>query len=239
MVKASENIFPQVILDAVTSDPAAPSNDNWKLYAKANGIYARSSNAVFGPFVTGSALANPMTTTGDVIYSSDNSGTAARLAIGSNGTVARSTGTLPAWAVPVGFEYSYAQRTSTASITATTEAAADTVLTADAVTFDGSTNIFVEFYAPRVDAQATSGAHVVLYLYDGSTSQGLIWQGTNNANVTLRFGGVFIRVPVRAPSAAAHTYSIRASTGSGTATIAAGIGGAGQYRPAYIRVVRG
>lgn len=52
MTKASDNIFPQVILDAVTSAPAAPSNDNWKLYAQANGVFARSSNTIVGPFGT-------------------------------------------------------------------------------------------------------------------------------------------------------------------------------------------
>ncbi len=44
-----------------------------------------------------SALINPMTTTGDIIYSSDNSGTAARRAIGAAGTVLKG-GTTPSYA---------------------------------------------------------------------------------------------------------------------------------------------
>jgi hypothetical protein len=48
----SDNVFPKVILDGVTSDPAAPSNDNWKLYAKMDGVYALSSNTTVGPFVS-------------------------------------------------------------------------------------------------------------------------------------------------------------------------------------------
>lgn len=40
-----------------TSAPAAPSDSSWKMYAKAGGIYARSSNAEVGPFgATGSAF---------------------------------------------------------------------------------------------------------------------------------------------------------------------------------------
>lgn len=48
----SDNVYPKLILDAVTSAPSAPSNDNWKLYAQANGIFARSSNTIVGPFGT-------------------------------------------------------------------------------------------------------------------------------------------------------------------------------------------
>jgi hypothetical protein len=44
-----------------------------------------------------SPFTNPMTTTGDIVYSSDGSGTPARLAIGTNDYILRSTGTLPAW----------------------------------------------------------------------------------------------------------------------------------------------
>lgn len=43
-----------------------------------------------------SAFANPMTTTGDIVYSSDISGTPARLAIGAAGTLLVG-GTIPAW----------------------------------------------------------------------------------------------------------------------------------------------
>lgn len=48
----SDNVYPKLILDAVTSAPSAPSNDNWKLYAMPNGIFARSSNTTVGPFGT-------------------------------------------------------------------------------------------------------------------------------------------------------------------------------------------
>lgn len=47
-----------------------------------------------------SALTNPMTTTGDIIYSADNSGTPARLAIGSSGNILKVSGGIPAWGSP-------------------------------------------------------------------------------------------------------------------------------------------
>lgn len=50
MTKASDNVFPKIIESMNTSDPAAPSDSSWKVYAKANGIFARSSNSVVGPF---------------------------------------------------------------------------------------------------------------------------------------------------------------------------------------------
>lgn len=50
-----------------------------------------------------SSLANPMTTTGDVIYSADNSGTPARQGIGSTNQVLTVIGGLPTWAAAVGF----------------------------------------------------------------------------------------------------------------------------------------
>lgn len=54
---------------------------------------------VFQVDLLGTSLSNPMTTTGDLIYSSDNSGTPARLAAAAAGKflTAAGTGTAPAW----------------------------------------------------------------------------------------------------------------------------------------------
>jgi hypothetical protein len=52
VAKASDNVFPKLIESMQTADPAAPSDSSWKVYAKAGGIYARSSNSVVGPFGT-------------------------------------------------------------------------------------------------------------------------------------------------------------------------------------------
>lgn len=57
----------------------------------------------------GSSLTNPMTTTGDIIYSSDNSGTPARLGIGSTGQGLKVASGLPSWGAVLnpGQTYSY------------------------------------------------------------------------------------------------------------------------------------
>ena len=54
MAKASDNVFPKIIEAMQTTNPAAPSDSTWKIFAKADGIYARSSNATVGPFATSS-----------------------------------------------------------------------------------------------------------------------------------------------------------------------------------------
>lgn len=50
MAKASDNVFPKVILGMQTSNPSAPTDSSWKTFSKADGVYARSSNTVVGPF---------------------------------------------------------------------------------------------------------------------------------------------------------------------------------------------
>lgn len=51
---------------------------------------------------TSGGFINPMTTTGDMIYSSDNLGTPARRGIGSSGQVLTVSGGIPIWTTPAG-----------------------------------------------------------------------------------------------------------------------------------------
>lgn len=129
MTKASDNLYPKVLLDYNSSDQAAPANASWKLYAKAAGIYARSSNAVVGPF--GAASSGVATDTifdakGDLAVGTG-ADTASKLTVGTNGYVltadsAQSTGVKWASATPtyVGCKVTRTatQSISTASITA-------------------------------------------------------------------------------------------------------------------------
>lgn len=135
-----------------------------------------------------------------------------------------------------GHEYAYTEFTSNASITATTEGTADTVVTASAVTFDGSTVAMVQFFAPQVKPPSAATAAVVLWLYqDGSSIGALGTVETPAANV--------LEVPVwvarrLTPASGSRTYSIRASVGSGTGTVVAGAGGAGANVPGFIRITK-
>lgn len=69
--------------------PTDDGNANQVLATDGSGVLSWAS-----PFV------NPLTTTGDIVYASDGSGTPARLAIGASGTVLKG-GTTPSWAAIV------------------------------------------------------------------------------------------------------------------------------------------
>jgi len=65
--------------------------------ANASEITLGSGLSFAGSVLNVSALANPMTTTGDVIYSADDAGTPARLGIGGPGQFLTVSGGIPAW----------------------------------------------------------------------------------------------------------------------------------------------
>ena len=149
------------------------------------------------------------------------------------GVVLDASGGLPASVryLVSGFEYAYSEITSNASITATTSGTANTVVTAAAVTFDGSTAVMVEFWAV---ACKIGTSEIKIELFDGSTSLGLL---VNNST-----GGTS-GVPTvghrrLTPTAGTHTYSIRAYVDGGTGTVYAGAGGATTNLPAFIRITR-
>ena len=74
--------------------PTSPTNgDVWTTTA---GIYARINGATVGPFGAGGGMSNPLTTTGDIIYSSSGT-TAARLGIGSANQILTVVGGVPTW----------------------------------------------------------------------------------------------------------------------------------------------
>jgi hypothetical protein len=66
-----------------------------------NLYFTSTSASIFFDIVQGSGMTNPMTTTGDTIYSSSGS-TPARLGIGSTGQVLTVASGIPSWATPAG-----------------------------------------------------------------------------------------------------------------------------------------
>lgn len=161
--------------------------------------------------------------------------TGAKLSAGTAGQFLMSGGAAAAnlWASR---EMDYVQFTSSVNITATVEASADTIVTANALAGDGSTIYVIEFFCPRVRVPA-GNVNFNLWLFDGSTSQGFfgILTGPDATNE--------MRVPTflsrrLTPSNASHTYSVRATVGSGTGVADAGAGGSGTLLPGYIRIQR-
>ena len=128
--------------------------------------YLKDTNVT--TYYTGSAWANvdttgmtnPMTTTGDTIYSSSGS-TPARLGIGSTGNVLTVAGGVPTWAAPAGggkvLQVVYGSSSTSTSITSTTFT--DTTLTASITPAAATSKVLV------LVAQTS-------YTYDNSTEVG-------------------------------------------------------------------
>lgn len=133
-------------------------------------------------------------------------------------------------------QLAYAEITANVTISATAEASATTIMTAPAVTLDGSTAIRVECFLPALTTAAAANAVVVLPLFDGGTSLGLIGQFRTPAAIGAQTPVLVSRQFT--PSAASHTYSLRGFQSGGNGTLFAGAGGAGAFLPAYIRVSR-
>lgn len=142
-----------------------------------------------------------------------------------------------------GFVYDYAELTSTnSSITATTEAGATTILTGNAVAYDGSTAVLIEFFAIGSRPPAVDGCVLSFYLYDGASSIGRIGAQQSGGVTHTSYSGSIYQ-PVRlarklTPSNASHTYGIRCAVTSGTGVVLAGAGGNGADMPAFLRITK-
>jgi hypothetical protein len=133
-------------------------------------------------------------------------------------------------------ELAYAEITSNVNVTATTQATANPIVTAPAVTFDGTTIALIDFYAPLVRSPA-GGAATILVLFEDGAAIGTLAQVLGST--------AQVDAPVRVtrrltPAAGSRTYSVRAYVPSGTGIVYAGPGGPGVFVPvpAFIRIIR-
>lgn len=132
-----------------------------------------------------------------------------------------------------GYRLAYTELQSDVNVAATTEATAAVIVTAVAVTLDGSTEICVEFYSYRVEKGST---YTGLYLYDAVG--GAAAASIGNFGLT---SGVYAPFCLRrffTPVAGVHAFSIRGAVDAGTGIVRADVGGVGKGLPAYIRVSR-
>lgn len=129
----------------------------------------------------------------------------------------------------------YDQITSNVNITATTAGTANTIVTAAALTTDGTTPLNVTYFAPAIDTPNVVNGTVSLILYlDGSTSGHF---GDSPGIINSRFGfGTYVTRAT--PSAGSHTFSARGYVNGGTGVIQAGAGTTTTYTPSYIQISR-
>lgn len=191
--------------------------------------------------LTGTGLTDPMTTRGDSMYRNASNVTD-RLPIPAAGQVLGRVGSDLGSLYPPGYEFDYMAFTSPVSITATSEATANTVVTGSAVTYDGSTVVMVEFFCPYGSTPPADAAQLNTWLYDGSSSIGRLEyrqnDGNHNAGGDTPSASAVFGSRRLTPSNASHTYSVRSSVSTGTGSMGAGAGGNAAVMPGFIRITK-
>lgn len=223
--------------------PATPAAATVETYAKADGLlYSKDDAGAETLMSSGPATGAP--TTADYLVGTANGGLSAEIVVGTSpggelgGTWASPTVDATHAGGHHQSELDYVEFTSSVSVTATTEATANTVVTGSSVAYDGSTVVMIEFFAVGSipDAAAVSrGLFYALY-EDGSAVGGRIAMHYNPAAAT---GAVPVHcLRRRTPSNASHVYSIRAWVNVGTGSVVAGDGTGTNDMPGFIRITR-
>lgn len=134
---------------------------------------------------------------------------------------------------------SYVEFNTDVTISATTAATANTVVTAAAFTPNGADTYYVEFFAPAVSLGTSVGAQILIVLYDNgsqiSAGASQIGQFVNPAAATF-INECYASSPRLTPSNASHTYSIRAFRVTANGSVNGTSGATTQ--PGYVRVVK-
>lgn len=139
--------------------------------------------------------------------------------------------------IGAGAEVAYAEITAAVTISATTSATANTIVTAPAFIADGVSAYIIEFFCASIALTANGAGNAnQLVLYEDGVELGNIGEiSTNSANSFNLLARVNRR---RVPASGSRTYSIRGFRSNANNTISAGSGAAGTYQPAYIRITK-
>lgn len=230
---ASDNPFPSLLIVEGT-EPSAPSAGRQRLYIDSTSHKLKRTDSS-GTDVTVEGATDPTSSRGEIIRR----GAAALEALQAKtlGKVLVGDGTDVVSAYPPGYEFDYAQITSTITITGTAEGSETTVITGNSVAYDGSTAVNIQFHSGQVIVGNTAADIIVIVLYEDSTFLGRI------ATVQTPAASA-IRVPVttilrRTPSNASHTYTVKAyKTASAATSVGADTGGTGKLVAAHLRITK-
>jgi hypothetical protein len=137
-----------------------------------------------------SGMTNPMTTTGDTIYSSSGS-TPARLGIGSTGQVLTVSGGIPAWTTPAagGKVLQVVQATTATETTISTTTYTDTGLSATITPTSATSKILVlTSQASRASGSGIEETGLVMRLMRGATA--IFNNDNSNMNLRLQINNI-------------------------------------------------
>jgi hypothetical protein len=189
--------------------------------------YLKDTNVT--TYYTGSAWANldttgmtnPMTTTGDTIYSSSGS-TPARLGIGSTGQVLTVAGGIPSWAAPAGGGkvLKVVMGTINSETTTTSTSLVDTGLTATITPTSATSKVLVLVSHNGVTPDTTSGQTVKLALFRGASEISKITdrQGWTNSSL-FNNGSVSFNYEDTPATTSATTYKTQFARTAGSGTV--------------------
>jgi hypothetical protein len=155
-----------------------------------NQVLAKNSNTDMDfKWVADAGFSNPMTTTGDIIYSSGGS-TPARLGIGSTGQVLNVAGGVPAWTTPAGGKVlQVVQATTSTETTVSTTSYTDTGLSATITPTSASSKILVlTCQAARASGSGIEETGLVIRLVRGSTA--IFNDSNSNMNLRLQINNI-------------------------------------------------
>lgn len=220
--------------------PSTPAASRVVIYAKSDGLMYSKDDAGAETLMSSGGSGSVATdaiwdAAGDLAVGSG-ANTAAKLSIGAtNGMALQRVSGAVAWALPPGFELDYAQITSPVTVTATSEGAADTVITGTSQAY-AAEPVLLTFFTPFLQNGAFT-TFCIVYLYDVATSTVV---GRLNRTDVINGDGTALFAQYRfTPTAATHQYRVRAYIDAGTqANINAGSGGSAAYLPAFLRIVK-
>lgn len=151
--------------------------------------------------------------------------------MGGQGLALDPVGKIPL-SLRTGYEFSYDQITASVNVTGTTEGTATTIVSSTRTVFDGAP-VLVEFFSSHVRQDGGLSAFYLM-LFEGATVLGYLGGQDSGADVRR---SVCLKYRFT-PSQGDHAYTVKGTTGAGTALVDAGVGGTGTYLPAYLRITK-